>query len=181
MDESGDSKEKAKKGNGGPLPGVLADNIRVLLEQHRKDLERGSVMQSLVLRIARFAGSVKFIYLHLFFYGAWLLVSSGISPLPRLDPELAKMAVFAALESLFLSACIWFNQSRNQQIADERAQLHLNISLLAERESTRVMQMVVAIAERLGVPATDGDLEELMEDIEPTDVLEEIKRSSEGG
>jgi uncharacterized membrane protein len=154
---------------------------RVLLEQHHKDLERGSKMQAVVRRIAAFVGSVEFIYLHLVIYGGWLFLSSGVSSLPRVDPDLGKLAVCAGLESLFLSACILFNQNRNQEIADERAQLHLNISLLAERESTRLMQMVAAMAERLGVPATDdGDLKELMEDIRPEDVLDEIKRTNGG-
>jgi len=170
------------KGQSGQLPEVLAENIRVLLEQHREDLERGSRAQAVVRKIAGFVGSVGFIYLHLLIYGVWVLISAGVSSLPRLDPHFEVLAVCAALESLFLSACILFNQNRNQQVADERAQLHLNISLLAERESTRVMQMAVAIAERLGIAAADdGDLKELMEDIQPTEVLEEIKRKNEDG
>lgn len=177
MDGNRNSKETT--GNGGQLPDVLADNIRMLLEQHRKDLERGSRAQAVLRRIAGFVGSVEFIYVHLLIYGGWLFVSSGISSLPRLDPHFEKLAVCAALESLFLSACILFNQNRNEEIANERAQLHLNISLLAEKESTRVMQMMVAMAERLGVPtADDGDLKELMEDIQPKEVLEEIKRGN---
>ena len=44
------------------------------------------------------------------------------------------------------------------------------------------MQMAAAIAERLGIPAADdSDLKELMEDIQPTEVLEEIKRTNEDG
>jgi uncharacterized membrane protein len=174
--------DSPRSSNGGQLPEVVGDNIRMLLEQHRKDLERGSRTQAVVRWIAGFVGSVAFIYLHLAIYGVWLFLSSGISSLPRLDPHFEKLAVCAALESLFLSACILFNQNRNEEIANERAQLHLNVSLLAERESTRVMQMVVAIAERLGVPPADeGDLKELMEDIQPKEVLEEIKRGSGEG
>lgn len=176
------AKRDSKRGKGGQLPEVLADNIRMLLEQHQKDLERGSKVQAVVRRIATFVGSVEFIYLHLLIYGAWLFLSSGMSPFPGVDPDLAKMAVCAALESLFLSACILFNQNRNQEIATERAQLHLNISLLAEREATRVMQLTVAIAGHLGIPATDdGDLKELMEDIQPKKVLDEIKRGNGDG
>jgi uncharacterized membrane protein len=178
----GKSLTSSGKGHGGQLPEVLAENIRVLLEQHREDLERGSRAQAVVRKIAGFVGSVGFIYLHLLFYGVWVLISAGVSSLPRLDPHLERLAACAALESLFLSACILFNQNRNQKIADERAQLHLNISLLAERESTRLMQMAVAIAERLGIPAADdSDLKELMKDIQPKEVLEEIKRTKEDG
>ncbi|MEK7951534.1 hypothetical protein [Luteolibacter soli] len=65
----GESSSEAKSG-GGPLPGVLAENIRVLLDQHRRDLDKGSRAQVVVRRIADFVGSVSFIYLHLLFYGA---------------------------------------------------------------------------------------------------------------
>lgn len=161
------------KSRGGPLPEVLAENIRVLFDQYREDIERGTRAQVVVRKIASFVGSVGFIYLHLLIYGVWIFLRS------RFDPHLEMMAVCASLESLFLSACILFNQNRNQQVAEERAQLHLNISLLAERESTRVIQMVAAIVQHLGIAAADdGDLKELMEDIQPTEVLEEIKRTS---
>ena len=173
------------EGSGGQLPEVLADNIQLLLEQHQKELDRESKVEMAVRRIATFVGSVEFIYLHLLIYGSWLFLASGLSSLPRIDPHLAEMAVCVGLESLFLSACILFNQNRNQKIANEREQLHLNISLLAEREATRVMQMVPAIAQQHGVPEVGGrDLKELMEDIQPEAVLDEIKRKNpddEGG
>ena len=165
--------------DGTKLPEALADNIRMLLEQHHKDLQCNSRAEAIVRAIATFTGSVAFITLHLLLYGIWFALSKGIGSVTPVDPHLSGMAVFASLESLFLSACILFNQDRNTRVADERAQLHLNISLIAERESTRIIRLVAAIAERMGIQQSeDLDLKELMEDIQPSDVLEEIKKSS---
>jgi uncharacterized membrane protein len=176
MDKDKKRHSSPREGKGGQLPEVLADNIRLLLEQHQKDLQRGSMIHAVVRRIATFVGSVEFIYLHLLVYGTWVFIALSSGSSSTFDLHLSKIAVASGLEALFLSACIVFNQNRNQAIADERAQLHLHISLLAEREATRMMQLVAAITEHLGLPANDPDLKELMEDLQPKDVLDEIKR-----
>jgi len=168
-------------GNSRQLPKALAKNIQMLIEQHREDLKEHSRARAMIHRVAAFISRAEFVYLHLVLFGAWIAINTGVTGLPRFDPHLDKLAVFAALESLFVSGCILINQRRNEQIAEERAELHLNISLLSERESTRVVRLVAALAQRAGIETSADDLDELMEDIRPEEVLQEIKREREGG
>ncbi|HWI40439.1 MAG TPA: hypothetical protein VNX25_03010, partial [Verrucomicrobiae bacterium] len=52
------------------------------------------------------------------------------------------------------------------------------ISLLAEHEVTRLVTLVRAIADRLGIEeAEDPELDELERDVHPEDVMEEMERS----
>jgi uncharacterized membrane protein len=68
--------------------------------------------------------------------------------------------------------------------ADKRADLDLQISLLAEHEVTRLITLVKAVAEKLEVEASrDPELPELQQDVEPQkvlDVMEENQRQYPG-
>jgi uncharacterized membrane protein len=66
-------------------------------------------------------------------------------------------------------------------VAEKRADLDLQISLLAEHEVTRLVRLVAAIAERVGVEdARAEDLEELERDVKPEAVLGEIEKAERG-
>lgn len=67
-------------------------------------------------------------------------------------------------------------QNRMQAQAERRAELHLQISLLAEHELTRVMQMTAAIADRVGATPVHHDLSELARDVRPEQVLDSIEQ-----
>lgn len=64
--------------------------------------------------------------------------------------------------------------------ADKRADLDLQISLLAEHEITRVISLVTAIAERMGVEeARNPELAELARDVMPERVIETMEEHEE--
>ena len=59
--------------------------------------------------------------------------------------------------------------------ADRRADLDLQVSLLTEHELTRVVTLVAAMAERMGVPESRApELAELAKDVAPEKVLDRI-------
>jgi uncharacterized membrane protein len=59
--------------------------------------------------------------------------------------------------------------------ADRRAELDLQVSLLAEHEVTRLIRMVKAIGDRLGVDESQSpDLPHLERDVRPEAVLDRI-------
>jgi uncharacterized membrane protein len=65
--------------------------------------------------------------------------------------------------------------------ADKRADLDLQISLLAEHEVTRLVTLVLGIAERMGVQTeADADLEEITQDVAPEAVLDELEETEPG-
>ena len=66
-----------------------------------------------------------------------------------------------------------------QTIADRRADLDLQINLLAEHEITRLIEMVEAISTKLGVSATVNDLDDIKQDVSPELVVAELERQEE--
>ena len=77
-----------------------------------------------------------------------------------------------------LSTFVLISQNRMQAAADKRADLDLQISLLAEHEVTKLVTLVSGIAERLGVrTSVDEELNEITQDVAPEAVLDEIETS----
>ena len=60
--------------------------------------------------------------------------------------------------------------------ANKQADLDLQINLLAEHELTRLVSLVDAIAQKLGVEAVErNELEEIERDVSPEAVLDELE------
>jgi uncharacterized membrane protein len=63
------------------------------------------------------------------------------------------------------------------QLADKRANLDLQVSLLAEHEITRLITLVAAIAHKLNIKeADDPEIKELARYVNPQQVLETIDK-----
>ena len=80
------------------------------------------------------------------------------------------------MEAIFLSTFVLISQNRMAAAAAMRADLDLQVSLLAEHEVTRLVTLVSGIADRMGVKTeADADLEEITQDVAPEAVLDELE------
>ena len=61
------------------------------------------------------------------------------------------LAMIASVEAIFLSTFVLISRNRQARLAERRAELDLQISLLAEHEITRLVERLEAVAEHLGV------------------------------
>jgi uncharacterized membrane protein len=158
------------------LASALERNIEALHERRRSEENAARTEERIAEAITRFSGSMRFVYLHLALFGVWILVNAGLIPLlPRFDPTFVILATWASVEAIFLSTFVLISQNRAAAAADKRADLDLQISLLAEHEVTRLVKLTSAIAEKLGIDdASDPELEELKRDVAPETVLDAI-------
>lgn len=159
------------------LADVVERNIATILEV-RQEQERSKHLQDRVADwITAFSGSMPFVYLHLAWFGLWLLLNlrwlPGIKPFDPFPFGLLTMIV--SLEAIFLSTFVLVSQNRMSLVADQRADLDLQINLLSEYEITRVLTLVDAMAEQMGIKAAhDPEFEELEKDVAPEVVLQEL-------
>ncbi len=160
------------------LARVVERNIHALLARRREEQRRQTRQEKTAEWIGRFAGSMAFVYLHLALFGAWVLLNVGVLPVPRFDPDFVKLATFASVEAIFVSTFVLLTQNRMAALAERRAELALQISLLAEHEVTRLMRLVDGIAARMGVPGSESpELRELKEDVDPGRVLDRLEKT----
>jgi uncharacterized membrane protein len=187
---AGSTAQEATAGRGGdapvfppPQPGslspVLQRNIRALTERREREKRESSLQDRIADAITRFAGSMTFVLLHAAVFGFWALVNSGILPiLPKWDETFVILGTSASVEAIFLSTFVLISQNRMSAAADKRADLDLQISLLAEHEITKVVALASAIAEKLGIEGGDDPhLAELKQDVAPDAVLDKIEES----
>jgi uncharacterized membrane protein len=159
------------------LSPVLERNIRALQLRRQREEKEASVEERVADAITRFTGSMRFVYLHLAFFGFWIVANLGWVPgVPGWDPSFVVLAMIASVEAIFLSTFVLISQNRMAAAADKRADLDLQISLLAEHEVTRLITLVAGVAERMGVETeADPDLEEITQDVAPEAVLDGLE------
>ncbi|MFC7610453.1 DUF1003 domain-containing protein [Pseudoroseomonas aestuarii] len=96
--------------------------------------------------------------------------------MPKFDPSFVVLAMEASVEAIFLSTFVLISQNRMAAAADKRADLDLQISLLAEHELTKLSELVAEIARRMDIRTqADPELKEVQQDIAPEAVLDEIE------
>ena len=189
---SSDGEGRAGRGAGtGPVypppqpPGlspVLERNIRALQLRRQREEKEASAEERVAEAITRFTGSMRFVYLHLALFGFWVAANLGWVPgVPAWDPSFVVLAMVASVEAIFLSTFVLISQNRMAAAADKRADLDLQVSLLAEHEVTKLATLVAGIAERLGVETeADTEVEEIARDVAPEAVLDEIEAAEPG-
>jgi uncharacterized membrane protein len=160
---------------------VIERNIRALLTSRTDQEATRSRADRLAAAIGRFAGSMPFVYLHVVLVGLWIATNLGWLPfLPRFDPSFVILAMVASVEAIFLSTFVLITQNRMAAAADRRADLGLQISLLSEHEITRMLVLLRAMAQQMGVEAAhDPELDRLARQVKPEGVLEQIARETE--
>lgn len=162
------------------LTPVLERNIEALYERRKREAQAASWQEQAADAIARFTGSMMFVYLHLIVFGVWIAANlQWIPGIPAWDESFVVLAMVASVEAIFLSTFVLITQNRMAAAADKRADLDLQISLLAEHEITKLTELVSAIAHKMDVETeVQHDLEEVKRDIAPDAVLDTIERKN---
>jgi uncharacterized membrane protein len=163
------------------LNSSLRRNIDALRGRRQQEEAQAALDERLASRVTRFAGSMRFVYVHALVYGAWIIANLGWIPAIRpWDPTFVVLAMIASVEAIFLSTFILITQNRMASAADRRAELDVQIGLLAEAEITKLVELVSEIAERMDVPGAEaGEVEEMKQRVAPEAVLDAIEESQE--
>jgi uncharacterized membrane protein len=161
------------------LNSSLRRNIDALRRRREEDEARASGQERVARAVTRFSGSMRFVYVHLALYGGWIVANLGwIAPLRPWDPSFVILAMIASVEAIFLSTFILITQNRMAAAADRRAELDVQISLLAEAEITKLVELVSEIAARMDVPAAhQEDVQEMKQLVQPEAVLDAIEEA----
>ena len=129
--------------------------------------------------ITHFTGSMTFVVVHLVIVAGWVAINAGVVGLPTFDPTFVILATAASVEAIFLSTFVLISQNRAAELADRRADLDVQINLLAEHEITKLVDLVTQIAEKVGVAVDHGEVSDLRKDVAPEAVLEKISHEDE--
>ena len=160
------------------LSQVIERNIRTIIQLRLRAARARSVQDRLADAITTFSGRMVFAYVHIVWFGVWILLNTGWVGVRAFDPfPYGLLTMVVSLEAIFLSTFVLISQNRLSAETEHRADLDLHIGLLTEHELTRVLQMLDAIQDKLGIDNhADSDLADLEMETKPEDVLAEIAR-----
>jgi uncharacterized membrane protein len=160
------------------LSNVIEKNIRTMIGLKLKNASERKLPDRIADGITDFAGNLIFVYIHIIWFGAWILLNTGKLGIKTFDPfPYGLLTMIVSLEAIFLSTFVMISQNRMSDNAERRTNLHLHIGLLTEHETTRILQMLDAIQAKLGIENhEDSELADLEMETKPEDVLAEIER-----
>jgi len=165
-------------------PHTAQSNIEKIVQLEEEDERRRSFSDRFPEMIGSFAGSVTFVVCQLTFVGLWAVANSEIIPgLPVFDPfPFSLLSGVLGLESVLLTAFVLIRQNRMSLLADRRSHLDLQISLLAEKETTKIIQMLERMSQQMGMErhVTDRETKELGQATAVEDLARELTDKLDG-
>lgn len=132
---------------------VTKKNIEAIASLEKRAMLNHSKGERIAADVTRWAGSVLLIVIHIVWFTFWVIANIGW--LPGIEPwdpyPFSFLTLVVSLEAIFLSLLVLMAQNRLTRDADKRAQLDLQINMLAEQESTATLRLLEKICQHLGV------------------------------
>lgn len=153
-------------------------NIQMVADLEKKFLERRTPVERVSDAIGGFAGSMKFVVLHLAVFALWFIINNHMIPsIPAFDPfpyMFLNMAV--SLEAVVLSTFVLMKQNSMSRRSEQRDHLNLQIDMLTEQETTKNLQLLQLICARLGIKDVhqDPEVKELATETAVHQIAEEL-------
>jgi uncharacterized membrane protein len=164
---------------------VTRQNVQAMRELEQAAMARRTGADRAAAAIARFCGSMTFVWIHVAVFATWIAYNS-LPWFDAFDPyPFTFLTLCVSLEAIFLSTFILISQNYDMRVAERRNQLDLQINLLAEQENTKALQILERIAKKVGAHVTDDPqvraLEEATRPDRLVEQIEEAYREDEAG
>ena len=155
---------------------LTAQNVETVTRLEEAAREQRTPTDRLAETIAKFCGSMKFVWVHVVWFGGWILFNV-VPGVRHVDPfPFTFLTLIVSLEAIFLSTFILISQNLDSRISERRSHLDLQLNLLSEQENTKMIVMLHAIAAKVGVDLTqDPHLKALSEETQPERLIEQIE------
>lgn len=164
----------------GSVEDLTQRNVEAILNLEEAAKEQRTRTELLAERIAQFCGSMSFVWVHVIWFSGWI-VFNLMPGIRHIDPfPFTFLTLVVSLEAIFLSTFILISQNHDTQISERRNHLDLQINLLSEQENTKMIQILQAIADKVGVDMSDdSDLHKLRQETQPEKLAEQIENREE--
>jgi uncharacterized membrane protein len=124
-------------------------NVQRIAELERAHSAHRTAVERIVDGVAAAASRPAFIALHVAWFAAWLAINRGAA---AFDPfPFSLLTLVVSLEAILLTAFILMAQNRMTAQADRRAELDLQINILAEQELTAILSVLTRLAAKADI------------------------------
>jgi len=164
---------------------IIRKNIAAIADMQRRDFAARRPQERISDIITSFCGSMAFVYLHALWFGLWILLNLNFVKLPyvtEFDPfPFGLLTMVVSLEAIFLSTFVLVSQNRMAGLSEKRAELDLQVNMLAEQKTAKALELLEHIAQQLDAGndrfsyKTDPEIQALKVSPEPEEVLQVMK------
>jgi uncharacterized membrane protein len=161
---------------------IIRKNIAAISEMQRKDVATRKPQERISDSITRFSGSAIFVFIHIVWFGLWILLNVNLIRLPYIsefDPfPFGLLTMIVSLEAIFLSTFVLISQNRMSALSEKRAELDLQVNMLAEQKAAKSLELLEHIAQQLDAVydrfdyKTDPEIAALKVSPKPHEVLQ---------
>ncbi len=162
-----------------PLPDPIAKNIEAITALHTQEVRDIPTHQRLLENMALFFGRSAFLYSLLIVLALWILGSSLESFLPFKLPPFSWSGQGLDAAALVISTGVLVRQTRQENFAEQRAQLMLQLNLLSEQKIAKMIALLEELRADLPDVADrhDPEAEVMQAAADPIAVLEALQEN----
>src|SRR4051812_12143713 len=129
---------------------IARRNVRTVRELEALAVADPSFADRAASFVAGFCGSIYFVLAHALLFGGWIVLNV-LPGFTHFDPfPFTLLTMIGSLEAIFLTSFILIAQNYAMRVSERRAQLDLQVNLLAEQEATKTLQLLEDIARTVG-------------------------------
>ena len=166
------------------LPQSVNDNLGTIAEYYARHEENKTRAQAVVEKMSDFLGSPGYVAANVVFIVCWIILNLAASKLgfDQFDePPFFWLQGFVSLNAFIISTTVLIRQNRMSLLAEHNAHLDLQISLLSEEKTSKIIAMLEEI--RRDSPTlpdkVDPEADELSQSADTSTVLAAIERDHE--
>ena len=142
---------------------------RIIRSFEAKALKKRPFIIRIADDLTGFFGSIYFLIFNFIFFIIWVIINLGlITGIPIFDPfPFIFLTMTVSLEAIVLTVIVLVSQNRQNYITTMRDELQLQVNLLAEKEITKALKLLVALHEHHQLkPVEDLELKSMLKDLD---------------
>lgn len=126
-------------------------------------------------------GTPLFLIINVLLFGLWIMANTGLFNFVEIfDPyPFGMLTMMVSLEAIILSILVLISQNRTSTIDTIREEVQMRLNIISEQEVTKVLELLIKVAHKVGVDPQDPELVRMLKKINTqeleTDILSEIK------
>ncbi|PHJ58924.1 hypothetical protein VF14_24425 [Nostoc linckia z18] len=162
-----------------PLPDPIAKNIEAIISLHTQELQDIPTHRRILEAIATFFGRSTFLYSLLVILAIWIFGSFFDGFLPFHLPSFSWSGQGLDAAALVISTGVLVRQTRQENFAEQRAQLMLQLNLLSEQKIAKIIALLEELRTDLPnvINRHDYEAQLMQEPADPIAVLEALQKN----
>ena len=158
------------------LNNLISENLQTVIALEDELYSKFTPLERSIHRFIFAIGRFRTVIVHLILFGFWIMLNSIMEepwdPWPH-----DGLILFLACESILLTILVLITQRIMQKLDTHRTHLALQISLLDEQETTKVLEIVDRIEKSLGNAVKDEHVSALVQQTNPAEVSSAIQKN----